>query len=201
MRLILTIILTCSIVCAEAANSVDKGSKDLLHNPTLTQTFTVFDQLLLGLDHKADQISNHLQPEKNDFRLTSSEFPTLSTVYYDKTLFRTIVEFDLTVNGMDDPWRDVCAKHAKEIAGFRYLDLPNSKTWNPFDQRLISSILGPGIVSDNAQLDRFRAFFDSIVIHLTFKIVDKDNPGHLKFARDCYLDNKTGRITYHQYKY
>lgn len=203
-RLILTIIfiLASSKLTAEAATlPIEKGSEDLLQNSTLTQPVTVLDQLLLGLKQRADQISSHIQPQKNDFRWANQEIPTLSSVQYDKTLRRTVVEFDLAVGGMDDPWRNVCTKHIKEIVGFGYLSLPNTKTRDPLALGFISSILGPGIVSNFTQLHRLRSFFDSIVVDLSFKVVDRDQSGDLEYLRDCYYDNKTGHVTYYEYKY
>src|SRR4051812_39743352 len=104
VRLII-LILGCAAWPVDAAAQIAKGDDDLLRNPNLSQSFTVLDQLLLTLARKASVTAKDLRPEKSDFRPSRGGF-VYSSVSYDRPLARTGVAFQVTVTGIDDPWRD-----------------------------------------------------------------------------------------------
>lgn len=205
-RLIFSVILICAAWSAEGADLIQKGAEDLLRNSTLSQPFTILDQLLLGLDRKASEVAKYLRPEKNDFRPTRIVSPDASsTVSYDKTIARTVIQFNLTVSGIDDPWRGVCEKRIKDIVTFG-LSLPYSEEWKQ-EMKLtawgfFNGLLGPHLTSsDNAQLEKYKAFSDSIVVTLTFAVESGDRAKPLKFLRQCFWDNKTSQVTFREHKY
>ena len=204
-RVILSMILTCAAWSAEASDVVEKGAEDLLRNSTLSQPFTILDQLLLSLDRKASAVARSLRPEKNDFRPSHTVSPeAFSSVYYDKATARTVIEFRLTVSGIDDPWRDVCAKRLKDIVTFG-LQLPYSGEWKqelkPTVVGFFSEFLGPRLTSDDAQLVSYKAFSDSIVVELRFLVESGEKKKPLKFLGQCFWDNKTSQLSFREYKY
>jgi len=171
-RLVLSAILACAAWCAYAADTIDKGAEDLLKNSTLSQPFTVLDQLLLSLDRKATEVAKSLRPEKNDFRPSHTvSGEAHSRVSYERSTARTVIQFRLTVSGIDDPWRDVCAKRVKNIVTFG-LELPYHKEWEqefrPSALGFFADFLGPRLTSDPAQLANYKGFSDSIVVVLNF---------------------------------
>src|SRR5438874_13491713 len=98
-RLVLGAVLVCVGWGANAAD-VEKGAEDLLRNASLSQPFTIFDQLLLSLAHRATVVARSIRPEKNDFRPSRLVSPeAMSFVSYEETTARTLVKFDLTVSG------------------------------------------------------------------------------------------------------
>lgn len=177
------------------------GTNDLLQDATLSQPFTVFDQLLLGLDRKASEVVKDLRPEKNDFRPSRRVPDGSSKVWYDKSSARTVIELGLPVNGIDDPWRDVCAKRVKAIAGPGGLWLPDSEAWEITARIFFFPLLGPHIVSDNVNLANYKAFSDSIVVALIFLVESVDGAKPWKFSRQCFWDNKTGQVSFREHKY
>lgn len=198
--------LTSAAWSVEAADPIEKGAEDLLQNSTLSQPFTILDQLLLSLDRKASEVARSLRPEKNDFR-PSHIVPggALSFVSYDKAIARTVIDFKLTVSGIDDPWRDVCAKRVKNIAGFG-LQLPYSEHWkegdfNPTAMGFFSEFLGPRLTSTTAQLLNYKAFSDSIVVEFEFLVESGEKKKPLKFLHQCFWDNKTSQVSFREYKY
>lgn len=125
-------------------------------------------------------------------------------VSYDKTIARTIIEFKLTVSGIDDPWRDVCEKRVKNIVTFG-LGLPYSEEWKqelkPTAWGFFNEFLGPQLTSDDTQLAKYKAFSDSIVVTLTFAVESGNRVKPLKFLRQCFWDNKTSQVSFREYKY
>ena len=199
--LILGVTLACAAWSVEAADLIDKGTEDLLQNAGLSQPFTVFDQLLLSLDRKASDVSKSLRPEKNDFRTSNTvSGDATSRVYYDKSSDRTAIEFSLYVSGIDDPWRDVCARRVRDIAGPRGLWLPSSKE-SIILHVFFNHHLGPRSVSHDAQLANYKAFSDSIVVALNFSVESGNRTKPLNFIYQCFLDNKTGQVSFSEYKY
>lgn len=195
-RLILGLVLVCAVSSATAAEPpVEKGAVDLLQDLTLSQPFTVFDQLLLRLDQEAREVAKEVRPEMNDFRL-SHLFPSAhSKVAYEKAWARTSVQFELHVSGIDDPWRDVCAKHVKRIA--HRLWLPASgENWESSARIFFSQLLGPRMPSDDAQLADYKAFSDSITVTLTLEVENEDRAKPLKFIGYCFYDNKAGQVSF-----
>lgn len=196
-RLILGLMLACAASSATAAGPpIEKGAVDLLQDKTLSQPFTIFDQLLLRLDEKAREVAKEIRPVKNDFRPSQLLAPDAnSRVVYEKTWARTSVQFELYVSGIDDPWRDVCAKHVKRIAG--RLWLPGSgKLWEISARTFFLQLLGPRMPSDDAQLAAYKVFSDSIAVTLTFKVESGDQAKSLKFIGHCFWDNKTGQVSF-----
>ena len=200
-RLILGVTLACAAWSVEAADLIEKGTEDLLQSASLSQPFTVFDQLLLSLDRKASEVAKYLRPEKNDFRpSTTVSGAATSRVYYDKSFARTAIEFHLTVSGIDDPWREVCAKRVRDVAGPGGLWLPSSNE-SIIARAFFSDHLGPRLVSDDAQLANYKAFSDSIVVQLRFLVESGGKPNRLKFLRQCSLDNKTNQVSFYEHNY
>lgn len=197
-RLILGLMLACAASSATAAESpqVEKGAVDLLRDAALSSPFTVLDQLLLRLDEKAREVAKEIQPERNDFRW-SSLFPTGadSTVAYDKSRARTFIVFGLKLSGIDDPWRDVCAKHMNRIS--ISLGLPHREHWDITGRSFFLKLLGPRILSDDAQLEAYKVFSDSIAVTLRFwvgKNGDQGTPS--SYAVYCFYDNKTHQVSF-----
>ena len=191
-RLVLGLMLACAVSSATAAEPpIEKGAVDLLQNATLSQPFTIFDQLLLRLDQKAREVAKEIRPEKNDFRLHPLNY-TLgvdSSVAYDKSYARTSIAFGLRLSGIDDPWQDVCAKHIKEIAA--RLRLPDSgKNWEISGRAFFSELLGPRMPSDDAQLAAYMVFSDSIAVTLRLMVESGDRAKPLKFIRYCFGTTK-----------
>ena len=114
-QILIIVVISFAMLIADAAQTITvpikSGDEDLLKNHTLSQPFTIFDQLLLWLDQKANEQAKNIRPEKGDFQWPKIEMPTLSNVKYDRSVYRTGIQFDLTVTGINDPWQNVCAKH------------------------------------------------------------------------------------------
>lgn len=165
-RLMLCLMLAYTASSAAAAEPpVEKGAVDLLQDATLSQPFTIFDQLLLGLDQKAREVAKEVTPEKNDFRLSRmGRSDATTTVVYDKSRARTSIQFGLDLSGIDDPWQDVCAKHVRRIAV--RLALPHRNYWDTTARGFFLDLLGPRILSDDAQLAAYKVFSDSITVTL-----------------------------------
>lgn len=195
----------CAAWNAEAADVIEKGAEDLLRNSTLSQPFTILDQLLVNLDREASEVAKSLRPEKNDFRPSNTvSGNATSFVYYDKSSARTAIEFRLTVSGIDDPWRNVCKNRVSDIAAFG-LWLPYHKEWQQEFKitipRFFSEILGSRLASDDAQLANYKAFSDSIVVALLFSVESGNREKPLKFLRQCFWDNKTGQVSFREHIY
>lgn len=199
-RLILTVVLACAALSALAADVIEKGAEDLLQNKALSQPFTVFDQLLLSLDRKANDVAEQFRPEKNDYRPSPGIGGVFSTVLYEKSDLRTTVGFSLYVSGIDDPWRDVCAKRVKHIA-YNGLGLPYTKNWELTKNGYFPSVLGARLTADSVQLDNYRSFSDSIVVGLKIMVESGDRKKPLKYIRECFFDNKTGLVSFREHKY
>lgn len=198
-RLIPTVVLACAALSALAADVIEKGAEDLLQNKALSQPFNVFDQLLLSLDRRANDVAKQFRPEKNDYRPIPGIVEVFSSVLYEKSAFRTTIGFSLYVSGIDDPWRDVCAKRVKRIA--YALGLPDAKNWEVSKYGYFPSVLGPRLTADRAQLDNYRSFSDSIVVGLKIMEESGDRKKPLKHIRECFLDNKTGLVSFREHKY
>jgi hypothetical protein len=205
-RVILGVTLACATWSVEAADLIEMGTEDLLQNAGLSQPFTVFDQLLLSLDRKAGEVAKYLRPKNNDFRPSNRvSGDATSRVYYEKSIARTVIEFDLTVSGIDDPWRDVCARRLSDITGPGGLWLPSSKESIIqdvfFSHHLGPRYLGPKSGSDYAQIANYKAFSDSIVVELRFVVESGNRTKPLKFILQCFWDNKTDQVSFQEYKY
>lgn len=203
--LIFSVVLICVAWNAEAADVIEKGAEDLLRNSTLSQPFTIFDQLLVNLDRKASQVAIQFRPERNDFRPSRNVLSTtFSTTRYDNSTARTMVEFSTTVSGIDDPWRNVCKNRVSDIATSR-LQLPYYKEWQQEFKLTIlgffSEILGSRLASADAQLENYKAFSDSIVVALSFSVESGNREKPLKFLRQCFWDNKTAQVSFREYIY
>lgn len=172
----------------------------------MSQPFTIFDQLLLSLDRKVSEVARSLRPEKNDFRPSQRGSPEASSfVSYDESMARTVVEFDLTVSGIDDAWREVCAKHVNDIVTFG-LQLPYSEQWKTGEYNItglgfFSEFLGPQLTSNATELRNYKAFSDSIVVKLQFAVENDDKKKPLKLLRICFFDNKTNLVSFYEHKY
>ena len=205
-QIVLSAILICTILDAIAGDPVDKGADDLLRNSTMSQPFTILDQLLLSLDRKAREAAKHFRPTKNDFQLGKNWLgQAFSFVKYDATNKRTHVQFSVVVSSIADPWRDVCVKWLKDTVTFG-LGLPYHEEWKQQEYRLtalafFSEFLGPRLASNQAQLTNYKSFSDSIVVELQFPVESGDRARPLKFLRQCFWDNKTGKISFAEYKY
>jgi hypothetical protein len=199
-RLILGLMLASAVSSATATEyPVEKGAVDLLQDTTLSQPFTIFDQLLLGLDQKAREIAKEVPPDKNDFRVSRMGLSdATSTVVYDKSRARTSIQFGLYLSGIDDPWQDVCAKHLGRIAV--RLALPHRKYWDTTARGFFLDLLGPRILSDAAELAAYKVFSDSIAVTRRLIVESGDQAKPLKFIGYCFLDNKTGHVSFLEQK-
>lgn len=193
-RLMLGLMLACAASSAMAADvPIENGAVDLLQEATLSQPFTILDQLLLRLDEKAREVAKDIRPENNDFRL----YPSLrsgadSTVAYDRSTARTSIVFGLALSGIDDPWRDVCAKHIQRI--HISLGLPHRRHWDITGRSFFLRLLGPRIQSDDVQHEAYKVFSDSIAV--TLRLWVGDHATQRSFALYCFYDNKTHRVSF-----
>jgi hypothetical protein len=202
MRRLFLGFLACAAWSANAADFIDRGAEDLLRNPTLSQPFTVLDQLLMSLDGRARLAATDLRPEKNDFQPSRTGPGVLTFVRYDKSMARTHVEFNLTITSINDPWRDVCKKHLSDLVTFG-LRLPYYKEWQEKEFRptalgFFGDFLGSRLTSDQVQLTNYKSFSDSIVAELRLLQVSGGKP---KFLRQCFWDNRTGQVSFREHKY
>ena len=205
LHMALGMLLAFAALHVEAADAIPKGDKDLLRDSTLSQSFTVFDELLLSLDRNALVVARVFRPKNGDFRPSHNEYASLaiSRVNYDKDHARIVIAFDLAVSGIDDPWRDVCAKRVREIVGPEGLWLPRneSNVWQMSARTFFTPLLGPRIFATDPQLEGYKAFSDSIVVALQFRVESGVQTKPLKFIRECFWDNKTGKVSFREYKY
>jgi hypothetical protein len=203
LHVFLGLLAACPAWSTHAADTIEKGAEDLLGNSTLSQPFTVLDQLLLSLQRRATEEAKHIRPEKNDYRPSSAVHGEVSAVVaYMKPTARTHVGFHVTVSGIDDPWRSVCERRLKNLVTFG-LRLPYHEEWKQKDFRLTAlgffgDFLGPRLASDPAQLTNYKSFSDSIVVILQFF---QESGGKPRFLRQCFWDNKSGQVSFLEHKY
>jgi hypothetical protein len=181
-----------------------KGADDLLRNDVLSRPFTVFDQLLLGMDQKAARVARAIRPENNDYRPSTREglLPS-GHVFYDEANRRTMVEFAIWVRGVEDPWRETCARRVRELVGPEGMLLPRTtpNAWPTSGYTFFPEFLGPRLTANDSRVDDYKSFSDSIAVSL-FIIVESGNPTKpLKYHHTCTFDNKTGQIFYRDHQY
>lgn len=191
----LLLILTPLLALAEGKLEIEKGGVDLLTVDGLSRPFTVFDQLIHSLGREADEAAKALQPERNDF---TPSWPGMDIargqVGYSWTRRRVLVTFDLSVTGMNDPWREVCERHIRHMAsrmmltGLVSTSDGLSNRGMLFLQRHLGTMFAEGGSGDEVSL---QPFMDALVVTGRFF-----HPGYL---RSCALDIKTNRMTYHEY--
>jgi hypothetical protein len=120
----------------------------------LSRPFTLFDQLLYGLEKRAAEVARLLQPNKDDFMMTFSS-PS-AQVIYAKSISRVGIRYERIVKGMDEPWRKVCERHLTDLAKSLYIWNLGSQAKHPYPELkekeikfFFSHLLGPvGVVAE-----------------------------------------------------
>ena len=207
-ELIICLILAASsplIVIAEDGLNIEKGNVDLLRSDVLSRPFTIFDQLLYSLGKEAAENAKYLRPENDDFRPSRHGRDVSTEVRYEKGNSRVGVLFDVTVSGMNDPWRDVCKRHVEQMAlslGVRYLGSqvahPDPAIKNSEVQVFFSRYLGPKWSRDDIPVAALQPFIDSMVVIGGYKV---EGVRTLAFLRYCALHINNGHMTYYEHKY
>jgi hypothetical protein len=176
-------------------------------NEALAKPFTVLDQLLYSLKLEAVRASEFFDPEKDDFRLKYSDYHPQVDVQYIKEQRRVDVSFELSVQGMDDPWEQVCERHIRKIAHLLVLEEAGSiRDKSGFNDRdslayrrvFLQRLLGQDLIEDEAKIISLQPFIDAIVVIVKFSVW-KD--GKFSFSRHCARDIKSKRMTYFEYKH
>jgi hypothetical protein len=201
----LVLILIPLSASAKVDLEIENGSVDLLKSEVLSRPFTIFDQLLYSLGKEAAQNAKYLQPENQDFRPSKHLRDIFTEVRYEKGNSRVGVLFDMTVSGMNDPWREVCNRHVKDMALFLGVRSLGSQIAHPNPEIKASGVhlffsryLGPKWSQDDIPVASLQPFIDSMVIIGGYKV---EGGQTLAFLRYCALDIKNGHITYYEHKY
>lgn len=201
-QLLVILSLAASAAIAEPL-PIERGSEDLRRVPSLSQPFTVLDQLLLSLERRAAVVAKDIRPQKSEFR-PSRMLDVSSSVSFSSDINRVLVEFRVPVTGIDDPWREVCSKHLQQAVTFG-LQLPYSEHWKSKNFNITATgffgdFLGPRLTTP-AQLQSYKAFSDSIVVELLFLVESGERQKPLKYFRACLWDNKTSKSSFVDHKY
>ncbi len=200
----LAIILICLLfpitVSAQDLLDIEKGNVDLLRSEVLAKPFTIFDQLLYSLNKQAEEAVQNLRPENNDFRVARDSLKN-GSVYYSQKMLRVGMLFMIFVNSIDDPWREVCRRHAQHMA--IYMGIPYGPQKDSFfiDGRasaFFSAHLGPTVSGNSTLLASLKPFLDAVIISVQFNVLNDDTVAYL---RRCDLDTNTNRVTYFEHKY
>lgn len=200
------LVSTSAIGFTQERIDLDKGKTDLLKNEGLSQPFTVLDQLLYSLQKEADADAKYFRPEDDDFRIGSGDsWGATASVAYDRGLLRVGVAFAVTVTGMNDPWREVCKKHVKEMAVILGVLLPHGEQASSDMGKTLLRVtaaryLGPMAQSGQVPITSLRDFFDSIVVTGRFPVSGRNGKG-LRYLRQCWLDTRSGRMSYYEHRY
>ena len=191
---------------AEVQFNIEKGSVDPLTNEVLSKPFTIFDQLLYGLGKEAAEKVMDLRPENDDYKM-SRQHPQISTeVRYEKGNSRVGVLFNMTVSGMNDPWRDVCKRQVKEMSRLLHFEALGSqvathegegKAWRV--HYFFTHYLGHKWSKEDIPATSLQAFIDSLVVIGRFMVEGKD--GELAYGRYCALHINDNYISYYENKY
>jgi hypothetical protein len=187
----------------------EKGSIDLLKSEVFSRPFTIFDMLLHSLGKEITEAAKDIQPEKNDFIPSRYGYPS-GQIRYIKEASRVAVGFDITVRGMNDPWREVCKRHVNHMAQYLGVSDLGSQQASA-NNALASSLTEAGIrgffqshlgpkVSQDIPLAQFYPFLDALVVIGEFKVLTPDEKS-LAYLRFCQLDIKNDRMTFFEYKY
>lgn len=199
--------LTASAEIIENHLGIEKGSVDLPKNEALAKPFTVLDQLLYSLKLEAMRASKFFNPENDDFRLLkySDDHPQVD-VQYTKDQRRVGISFELSVQGMDDPWEQVCERHIRKMTQILVLEEAGSIRDKPsFNDRdtlayrrvFLQGLLGQVLIEDEAKVISLQPFIDAIVVIGKFSVW-KDG----KFSyRHCARDIKSKKMTYFESKH
>jgi len=100
---------------------------------------------------------------------------------------------------MNDPWREVCERHVKAFAQDLSILPPTPNVNETMMRSFFRKHLGPMV--EPLPVSALRPFFDAIFVGATF-LVESLEPGKtLAYRRLCWLDNKTGQMTFHEHKY
>jgi hypothetical protein len=194
------------IAASAAGLDIEKGNADLLKSQTLSRPFSMFDQLLYSLAIVANENANYFKAEKKDFTPWTHYYPS-ANVTYEKEIARVAVTFPVTVSHMNDPWRQVCEQHARNMA----MDLgvlglgsqaahPNPDMKTEGIRQFFSRHLGPSVLLDNMLIASLQPFLDAMVVIVDFSVQSSDKKG-LVYFRQCALDIKNDRMKYNEYRY
>lgn len=205
---LLVLILAPLTASAKAELEIENGSVDLLKSEVLSRPFTIFDQLLYSLGKEAAQNSKYLQPRNQNFRPPKHGLVVSTEVRYEKGNSRVGVMFDMTVSGMNDPWRDVCKEHVRDMAMSLGIDGLGSQVARPPSDPEIKAAQAHHFFSrhlgmkwfsrDDMPYAALQPFIDSMVIIGVYRV---EGGRALAFLRYCALDIKSERITYYEHKY
>ena len=192
-------------VTAEDGLTIEKGSVDLLKSEVLSRPFTIFDQLLYSLGKEAAENAKYLKPENQDFRPSERLRDVFTEVRYEKGNSRVGVLFDMTVSGMNDPWREVGKRHVETMALFLGVRALGSQIAHPNPEIKVSGVhqffsryLGPKWSQDDMPAASLQPFIDSMVIIGGYKV---EGGRTLAFLRYCALHINNGHMTYYEHKY
>jgi hypothetical protein len=193
------------MVRAEQGLSIEKGNVDLLKSDVLSRPFTIFDQLLYSLGKEAAENAKYLRPENDDFRPSRHVRDVSTEVRYEKGNSRVGVLFDMTVSGMNDPWRDVCKRHVEYMALALGIHSLGSQVAHPDPaikgsgvQVFFSRHLGHKWSQDDIPVAALQPFIDSMVVIGGYKVERGET---LAFLRYCALHINNGHMTYYEHKY
>jgi hypothetical protein len=211
MKLLACLVLTlCSPLASSAAEgqfNIEKGSVDPFTNDVLSKPFTIFDQLLYGLGKEAAEKVMDLRSKNEDYRVAKQHSYISTEVRYEKENSRVVVGFDITVSGMNDPWRDVCKRQViglSELLHFYALgsqvatyESGEGKAWRV--HYFFKHYLGHKWSKEDMPAASLQPFIDSLVVIGGFKVAGND--GYLAYLRYCALHINDGHISYYEHKY
>jgi hypothetical protein len=188
--------LLCASVATHAVEVVEKGVS-LQNNSLLSRPVTLLDFFVSNLNARAIAIQRERDLYTQGYKSPEGRSPS-TEAGYDLKRQRIYLRLNLTAIRMDDPWRPICAKRATIF--YQQFSLP-SRDWDENSKKeLLHRYTGPLIQLEPQKVSETIALLlDSIVTVVEFNMV-ADN-GLLKAARVCYLDNKTGKVTYDEHAY
>jgi hypothetical protein len=210
MKLLACLVLMLSsplaVSAAEVQLKIEKGSVDPLTNDVLSKPFTIFDQLLYGIGKEAGEKVMDLRPVNEDYRVSKQHSYISTEVRYEKGNSRVGVLFDMTVSGMNDPWRDVCKRQVTEMSRLLHFEALGSqiatqegegKAWR--FHYFFTHYLGHKWSKEDMPATSLQPFIDSLVVIGGFKLQGKD--GQLAYLRYCALHINDDHVSYYEHKY
>jgi hypothetical protein len=188
--------------CAQGDPIVEKGPSELGSHELFSRPFTVFDQLLYALAKHADESVEHLKPHDNEFRFLERvpgyQARPSARVESIPDLHRVAVGVSLEVSGMNDPWREVCERHVKDFASLLRIDVPPRRSGASV-KYFFGKLLGP--TANQMSPTQLAVFLDALVVVATFNVASNSRAKPLSYTRQCFLDGKSGKVTFREHKY
>jgi len=183
-------------VVANAAKVVEKGVA-LQNNSLLSRPVTLLDFFVSNLNARAREIQRERDFYTQGYKTPEGRSPS-AEADYDLKHQRIYLRLNLTAIRMDDLWRPVCAKRATIF--YQQFPLP-SKDWDESGKRdVLRRYIGPVVRLEPEKVsETIGILLDSIVTIVEYNIVAAN--GLPKAVRTCYLDNKSGKVTYEEHAY